>query len=119
MTAISPVSIPSAGQAASPSQPAGVKGTQTAPPVPGQEYQGDILSISSQGLQALEDSKVSLLVLEKHRHRHQEVDLVLLTYPNFQFNGSRPEAVQAPPAVAALGQAGGAGGAAAGGAGHA
>jgi hypothetical protein len=124
MTAIGPVSIASVGQVASPPQSAGAKGTLAAPPVPGQGTQGDILSISSQGLKALEDSKKSLLVLEKHHHRHQEVDLVLLTYPNFQVNGNRPAAVQVqqdgaaqpggqaqPAAVASVGPAGGAGGA--------
>ncbi len=124
MTAIGAVSTASVGQVASPPQSAGVKGTHAAPPVPGQGTQGDILSISSEGLKALEDSKESLLVLERHRHRHQEVDLVLLTYENYQVNGNLPAAVQAqqggaaqpggqaqPAAVASVGPAGGAGGA--------
>jgi hypothetical protein len=101
--------------------------------MPGQGTQEDTLSISNQGLKALQDSKESVLVVEKHRHHHHEVDTVLLTYPNFQVNGNRPAAVQAqqggaaaqpggqaqPAAVAGVGPAGGAGGAAAGGAGGA
>jgi hypothetical protein len=99
MAGINAVNSAPVPQVAAPTQAGKTRATYAVLPAPGQGGQEDTLSISSQGLKALEDPAVAVLVLGKHHH-HDE-DLVLLTYPNFQVAANNPMAAQAQGGAAA------------------
>jgi hypothetical protein len=99
MAGINAVNSASVPQVAAPSHAGKTQATYAVLPTPGQGGQEDNLTISSQGLKALEDPQVAVLVLGK-RHRH-EADVVLLTYPNFQVAGNTPVPAQAQGGAAA------------------
>jgi len=90
INAVNSVPVP---QVAAPAQAGKTRATYAVLPAPGQGGQEDTLTISSEGLKALEDPALAVLVLGKHHHR--EEDLVLLTYPNFQPAPNNPVASQA------------------------
>ena len=99
MAGINAVNSASVPQVTAPTLAAKTQATYAVLPASGQGGQEDTLTISSEGLKALEDPEVAVLVLGK-RHRH-EADVVLLTYPDFQVVGNTPVAAQAQGGAAA------------------
>ncbi|MGA2080355.1 MAG: hypothetical protein ABSH53_07070 [Holophaga sp.] len=124
MSGIGAVNMSAAAPASAPQQAAKPQGTQAPQALPGQGNQEDVLSISREGIQALEKGTVEMALLGNHRHHHhQEVTLDLLTYPNFLLVNQQTNATlaqqggaaqaqggtAAPAAVSGVGAGGGAG----------